>query len=393
MLEALDMKNSDRKRIKVLYVINGMGTGGAERSLAELIEPMSDQGVDYTIACLYERRQGVADQVETDVRIVGDQKLSAIRRIRRLIHEIEPDLIHTTVFESDILGRLASIGTGVPVVTSLVNTSYSLGEIEHPDISRTKLEIARIIDSLTARYRNAGFHSLTHASKAANARALRLNPDSIVVIPRGRQQARVGRNDAERRADARSGLGLAPDEAVLLSVGRREHQKGQIHAIEAMPHIHQTHPGAILLVAGRDGSASSRLERRVQDLGLRDSVHFLGHREDVPDLMVASDVLVFPSLYEGLGGTLIEAMALGLPIVASDISVLREVADGVAFFARGQDSEDLARAIRDALSGGRDVTRRIVAGQRRFVRRYVIESVAQQMDTWYREVASRNKRS
>lgn len=382
----MDMK-PDGDRIRVLYVINGLGTGGAERSLAELIEPMSDQGVDYTIACLYEREQGVAHQVETDVvRIVGDQKLSAIRRIRHLIHEIEPDLIHTTVFESDILGRLASIGTGVPVVTSLVNTSYSLGEIEHPDVSRIKLEIARIIDSLTARYRNAGFHSLTHASKAANARALRLNPDSIVVIPRGRQQARIGRNDAERRATARSRLGLGRDQTVLLSVGRREHQKGQIHAIEAMPHIHQTHPEAILLIAGRDGSASSRLERRVRDLGLHDSVHFLGHREDVPDLMVASDVLVFPSLYEGLGGTLLEAMALGLPIVASDIEVIREVLGDAALFARPADSVDLAKEVDTALNAPELCESMARVARERFDMSFRVEAVAHQMADWYRSI-------
>lgn len=107
---------------------------------------------------------------------------------------------------------------------------------------------------------------------------------------------------------------------MLLSVGRQEYQKGQRYLIEAMRQIETDR--VVLLVAGREGHATGELRAAAADLA---SVRFLGHRDDLPEILAAADVFVFPSLYEGLGGSLIEAMALGLPIIASDLPAVREV--------------------------------------------------------------------
>jgi glycosyltransferase involved in cell wall biosynthesis len=112
---------------------------------------------------------------------------------------------------------------------------------------------------------------------------------------------------------------------LLLTVGRHEYQKGQIHLIDAFASISDLHPSSVLIVAGREGNASESLREKVQEAGVADRVQFLGHRADVGDLMVAADVFVFPSLWEGLGGVLIEALALEVPIVSSDLAATREV--------------------------------------------------------------------
>jgi glycosyltransferase involved in cell wall biosynthesis len=100
-------------------------------------------------------------------------------------------------------------------------------------------------------------------------------------------------------------------------------------------------------VAGRRGNASVELEEALHRFSLLERVKFLGHRSDVPEILAAGDVFVFPSLYEGLGGALIEAMALGLPIVASDIPAIREVVeqDRNAFLVAPTDSEALSQSI------------------------------------------------
>jgi glycosyltransferase involved in cell wall biosynthesis len=123
----------------------------------------------------------------------------------------------------------------------------------------------------------------------------------------------------------RKALGLLPEHQVILTVGRQEFQKGHTHLIEAFARISDENPLTRLVIAGREGHATQALAAQIDQLGLGKRVFMLGHRDDVADLMAASDLFVFPSLYEGLGGALIEALGLGLPIVASDIPALREV--------------------------------------------------------------------
>ena len=113
---------------------------------------------------------------------------------------------------------------------------------------------------------------------------------------------------------------------MLVAVGRHELQKGIERIVAAMPLIRASRPNATLLVAGRFGSETTNLEQRITASNLSDCVQALGHRSDVPDLLAACDVMVFPSQWEGLGGAVVEAVMVGCPVVCSDLPVLREVA-------------------------------------------------------------------
>lgn len=376
----------DIREARILYVINGLGTGGAERSLADMIDPLTRKGFTFTVACLFRRDEGVQAEVMANHRVlfVGPGRALSIRTLRSFIRDEKPDLVHTTVFEADILGRLSALGTGVPVVTSIVNTSYSRPARSNPQVPRAKLEAVRLIDGLTARHLTTWFHALTEAAKGEAVRQLGIEPERIEVIPRGRSSTRLGEINGDRRSQVRASLHISPTIPVLLSVGRREHQKGQIYALHALSKLRAKYPETVLLVAGRDGNMSTRLEAAAHELGITESVRFLGHRGDVPDLMCASDVLVFPSLYEGFGGTVIEAMAMGLPMVVSDLPVLREVAGEAALFAPTQQSDELAREVESLLADVNHRTRLRGAGLRRFADNFDIEIVANQMAAFYR---------
>jgi glycosyltransferase involved in cell wall biosynthesis len=146
----------------------------------------------------------------------------------------------------------------------------------------------------------------------------------------------------------------------------------------------------VTVIAGREGHATDELNRIAQQMRLNGHVRFLGHRDDIPDLLAAADVFVFPSLYEGLGGSLIEAMALGLPIVASDIPAIREVVEpeGNAVIVPPGDAEALARGIERVLND-QEMARRF--GQRSrdlFLERFTLERAVDKMTVLYREVAN-----
>jgi glycosyltransferase involved in cell wall biosynthesis len=151
--------------------------------------------------------------------------------------------------------------------------------------------------------------------------------ERITVVYRGRDRNRLGWPSDERRLAARTMLGLDPEAPVVVAVGREERQKGLVHLIRAMPHVIAEHPDVTLVTAGRSGHASAAIDDAIRETGLMSRVRRLGHRDDVADVLAAGDVFAFPSLWEGLGGVMLEAMALAVPVVASDLPALREVVD------------------------------------------------------------------
>lgn len=329
----LGAEPSDGYRVvmKILFLINSLGAGGAEHSLVEMLPLFGRAGIDPTVACFERRDEGVLDAAEErgfHVRFVEGRGWAArTRQVRGLVRCCRPDVVHTTLFEADVIGRIAAARTRVPVLTSLVNTTYEPVRLRDPNLRPWRLRAVKAVDGLTARRLTTHFHALTHAVKDAAVRDLRIRAGSVTVIERGRDPDRLGKPGARRRARARVSLGLAADDIVLATIGRQEFQKGQRYLLEAMAALVARHPRARLVVAGRRGNASAGLDRVISSSHVNGEVRFLGHRKDAPEVLAAADVFVFPSLYEGLGGALIEAMALGLPIVASDIPAIREVVE------------------------------------------------------------------
>lgn len=287
-------------------------------------------------------------QAGHDVRFLSGRTLLAkALALRRVIVDEQPDLVYTTLYDADIAGRLAAAGLPVPVMTNLVNTAYDKARAGDPNVSPLRLKVAQLLDGFTARHLTDHFHAISQAVKDSTVEQLGVAPNRITVVRRGRDANRLGERSEGRRIAVRRELGLLPENQVILTVGRQEFQKGHTHLIEAFARVIDENPLARLVIAGREGHATPALAAQIDQLGLGKCVFMLGHRDDVAHLMAASDMFVFPSLYEGLGGALIEALGLGLPIVASDIPALREVVrEGVnADLVPPGDPEALAVAV------------------------------------------------
>lgn len=315
--------------MKYLFVINSFGAGGAERSLVELLPKFVANGVTPVIACLTSKNVGFEQEVRDagfDVRFLEGRTLVAkARSLRKLVKDIEPNLVYTALFDADIVGRLACIGIDVPVMSNLANTAYDAARRDDPNVDVRKLRMVRLIDGFTARRLTDHFHAVSQAVKDSTVETMGVKPERITVVKRGRDEDRLGRAGPERRLRVRRRLGLGDDLELIVTVGRQEYQKGHRHLVDAFAKVVAERPQARLLIAGRHGHASAALEAQIANLGLIEVVKLLGHRSDVADILAASDLFVFPSVYEGLGGALIEALALSLPVVASDIPALREV--------------------------------------------------------------------
>ena len=236
------------------------------------------------------------------------------------------DVAHTALFNADQVGRVAAWGTGVPVVSSFVNTPYEESRLADPNVKKWKLRVVQTIDAITGRLMVERFHAVSEGVKVANARALRIPEERVVVAERGRDAAQLGVRTDDRRRATRAALGLSDDSEVVLNQGRLDHQKGQVVLISAASLLAPSHPNLVVLIAGKDGSASADVERFLREDSVAAAhVRLLGHRSDVGDLLCAADVLAISSHFEGTAGAAVEAMALSTPIVSTDLIGLRGV--------------------------------------------------------------------
>jgi glycosyltransferase involved in cell wall biosynthesis len=374
--------------VRVLYVIDSLVPGGAERSLAAMAPRLIAGGIGLEVATLSERPGLQAELEDAGVRVHSlagpGGRAGWVRRTRRLIRDRRPDLVHTTLFEADQAGRVAAVLCRTPVVSSLVNVAYGPDQQASGGIGALKLGAVRLLDAATARP-VVRFHAVSEHVAEVMAGRLHLRRSRVEVVPRGRDPELLGRRTPERRTLARARLGVRPEEALVLAVGRQEPQKGFDTLVEAAPRILAAVPTARVFVVGREGTQTPRLQALVDRLGLHDAVQFLGARRDVGDLLCAADVFAFPTRWEGMPGAVLEAMALQAPIVASDVPPVREaVRDGMSarLVPPGQ-PEPLATAIIATLNDRAGAAARAARAHADFQARFTISRAADGMLAFY----------
>ena len=373
--------------VHVLQVIDSLHGGGAETSLLEVIPDLAGHGVRVSVVTVRPDDGALEERVAAlgvpRVRLGRHDPVRAARELGRILRAQRPDVVHTTLLFAGLAGRVAGRAARIPVVSTLANQDYGPEHRANSRYGAWSVRAVHAADLATAPLATR-FHAISRDVAAVMGRRLRIPPDRIQVVYRGRDPARLGEPSAERRAKTRAALGIGPDVPVVLSVGRFDHQKNTETTIAAFRHVLARRPDAVLLVAGRPGNASAAVAAAAAGTA---SVRLLGHRADVPDLMCAADVLSFPSRWEGLGGTLIEAMALRLGIVGSGIPPVAEtIGDAGWPLVRPEDGQALADGLLSVLEGGPVNQARRDAGQRRFQRLFTAAAAARGMAGLYQDV-------
>ena len=371
--------------MRILYLIDSLTPGGAETSLAAMAPLLIAGGVDLEVGYFIERTGVHARLREAGARVtcIGNEggRRGRVMRVRSLVNERRPHLVHTTLFEADVAGRLGARLARTPVVTSLVSVSYGSEHGDGQDLG-WRLHAAHAVDAATAQLARR-FHANSELVGQTMSRRLGIRRARIDVVHRGRDAVALGRRTVQRRTDTRKALGIG-DVPMVLAVGRQEAQKGLDVLLRAVPALRASVPSARVLIAGRPGGHSPELQRIVSTLDISDVVTFLDHRDDVADLLAAADLLAFPSRREGLPGTLIEALALECPVVASDLPNIREVVgDRAVALVPVDDHQALAIALADALSGSGRIASLTAAGRQRFLDHFTIERSVAGMVAFY----------
>lgn len=344
--------------MKVLAVIDSLDQGGAERSLVDTLVAMGP-AVERAIAVF----RSSADGFESEARAAGivvhrveGGLARRVRGLRRLERALQPDVVHSSLWNADLASRLALLGRRTPLVCSLVNDTYADARLAgYRPRRRALVEVLRAVDRITGR-RVDRFHAVTESVRDHHVAALGLDPSAIDVRWRGRDTARYRPSTPAEREATRRALGV--DGPLVVAIGRLEPQKDLVTLVDAVALLRTHEPDLTCVIAGRDGNDGDRIRARIRDRGVETSVRLLGHRADVASILGAADCFVLTSRYEGTAGAVIEAMLCGTPVVCSDLPGTREVSvDGsLARLVPPGDVSGFALAIRSTLAGSDDAT-------------------------------------
>lgn len=307
--------------MKILIIIDSLGAGGAERSTAVLCKYLEEaQDINFEILCLDQKAVGVQKEMEARGYTISFLKKgnfpAQVHLISKYIKAGNFDLVHSILYRSNIRTRFAKISGKFFHLESLVNTTYSKERFSDKEVNQASLKFYKWLDKISATWGVDHFHSITETVKQHYVEEINLNPKNITVIPRGRKPVLENYEDRPSSYD---------HNLQLINVGRHEFQKGQIFLLKAVKILKEKGYKINLKILGREGSSTPSLKKYIQEHELEEYINLEGFKDNVPEYLLNSDVFIFPSLFEGLGGALIEAQAAGLPIACNDIPVLHEV--------------------------------------------------------------------
>jgi glycosyltransferase involved in cell wall biosynthesis len=329
----------------VVLVINELGIAGAETQLVRLARALVGRGDDVSVLCLLPTvgmqheldAMGVpVDYVHQPARLRGAAAIvSAVRLLRRR----RPDVLISFIYQANVVARLAGRLTGVPVIVSSIRNEHFGGR--HREL------LVRLTDR---------FADVTTVNSELAARSLRsrgvVSAARLEVVRNGIDPAQL-RRPAATRARVRGELGVADDEFLWLAVGRLTAQKDYPNLLDAFARLRGRGAPARLCIAGT-GPLAEDLDAAVRAADLGGAVRFLGLRDDVPDLLSAADGLVLSSRWEGLPNVVLEAMAAGRPVGATDVGGTRElVEEGVTGHLVVPGRPDLLAAAMGSIVGAR----------------------------------------
>lgn len=314
---------------KVLHIITRfLKWGGAERNTYYSIQGLDPDryrvdlaiGRDSEPALLKDYSYGQVFQVNTLVRDPNPfYDPIALLQLYRIIRSGNYHIVHTHTGKAGILGRLAARMAGVPII---VHGLHGTMTSPNPILDRIYL----FLDRFTGRFTDC-FISVGEDLKQRYIERGIGDPSKYRVIHSGMDLDsfyEAGDLPKEKIIEKRRELGVAEDEIIIGKVAALEPRKGHQYAIRAARKLMRDHGNVKFLFVG-DGWYRPKLEEMVRRNGLEGSIVFTGYREDIADVMASFDIVILTSLWEGLPQVLVQAAAVGKPIVAFDVEGAKEV--------------------------------------------------------------------
>lgn len=374
--------------LSVLFVTTVLGGGGAEKHLLRVANHLDRERFRVSLA-LVKPEGEFESALATDVKkfylnpkVKGSTTLRAVQSIgplRRVIEGERPDIVFSVIDLVNLLNVYAARGVEPrPKVVLGVQTPPSIAYGSwHP--------VSKMILNLMPRMYPSADHVVALSKGVAE--------DLATLSPRTRGRTTVIPNagvERDVRVLARESLSTdeRPDGPLIVACGRLKPLKGFAHLIDALAEVRKTVPAHLWIVG--EGEQRAELERKIEGLGLRDCVRLLGFSQNPYRYMAAADVFVLSSLFEGFGNVIVEAMACGAPVVATDCpygprEIISDGENGLLVEPASADS--LTRGILRVLTDA-ELKKRLAANGLERARDFEAESIANDYGELFLRIAN-----
>ena len=307
----MNLNKAPYVKIKILYIITSLGIGGAEKLLLYYLKKLDRQKYSLYVCCFREKPDDLIEEMSMysqviNLKIKNKFNPFVILDIIKLIKKIDPDVIHTHLFQPRVYATIAHL---------FYNRSILITQ-KHSIVNPKKHNIFILFELLSIRM-NKKVIAISESVKKSLVKYEFVPANKIFVLP----------NCIDIQLFSRAAIRVPiknKNNIVIGVVGRLEKVKGINYLLMAMKIILSKFPEARLEIIG-DGSQTGVLIELSKNLGISNSIKFFGKFTNVIPFYSKMDIFVLPSILEGFGIVLLEAMAAGVPIIASDVNGIKEV--------------------------------------------------------------------
>ncbi len=328
--------------MRILFVIDGLALGGAEKQLLVLAKQLYKNGSSVLIYVLKKKGPRLEEYQNSGLELVFDEKgygvnIAMILRLRKKIREWKPDIVHGYLFHGNLNSRLASIGLGIPVVNSERNDNYRLSMGQSLVNNLTKSLATIVIAN-------------SYAGKSFAEKIFRMPGNKVHVVWNGLDVDYIDQLISKVNCDYRAEFFDGGDIKIAVLVGSINHQKDHLLAIDVAKELISKDDNWRVLFIGdtrtyvNDDYKDQVLKMHEQS-GFKDKIVFTGNRNDVLEIVSQCEVLFMTSVYEGFPNAVLEAMGAGTPVVSTDFSDIRKILPFDWQVVQNRSAVDIAKMI------------------------------------------------
>jgi glycosyltransferase involved in cell wall biosynthesis len=371
---------------RIVWLIDSLSPGGAEQLMPSLLNHFNRDQFEMRVCVLQIKRGNpISKEIEElgiSVDLIQIHSLKNPFNIFRILHYFirhSPDLIHTQLEFSDILGNIAAKILRKPSVSTL----HTLDVMKNYKFSASR----KILKWFVLKKYCDRIITVSNKTREHHIQFGRIPQEKIKTIYNGIQLSRFRNRNPSVLAEKKHALNLNPQHKIITTIAVLRELKGIQYMINAMSIILDRYSNTTYLIIG-DGEYGASLQQLITDLRLDEHVIMAGYRTDIPDMLAISDLFVLPSLGDALPTVLIEALAAGTPIVATNVGGIPEIIeDGKnGLLVPAADSQNLANACLQLIESEERAKRLSIAGFETANRRFNVNTQVELLGNIYKEL-------